>query len=52
MTTELGLMVAIPTLIVHGFLSHRVKKRLAMLERYAVEFVTATDTCKAGAPAG
>jgi biopolymer transport protein ExbB len=38
--TELGLMVAIPTLIAHGFLSHRIHKNLALLERYALEFVT------------
>jgi biopolymer transport protein ExbB len=34
--TELGLMVAIPTLVVHGFLSQRVQKNLSLLERYAV----------------
>jgi biopolymer transport protein ExbB len=42
-TTQLGLTIAIPTLIVYGFLSQRVKKRLALLERYAVEFVAAAD---------
>lgn len=46
-TTELGLMVAIPTLLMHTYLGHRVRKALAMLERYAIEFVTATDTYKA-----
>lgn len=40
--TELGLMVAIPSLVVHGFLSHRIQKNLSLLERYALEFVTAT----------
>jgi biopolymer transport protein ExbB len=39
--TELGLMVAIPTLVAHGFLSHRIQKNLSLLERYALEFVTA-----------
>ncbi|HVU17774.1 MAG TPA: MotA/TolQ/ExbB proton channel family protein [Candidatus Didemnitutus sp.] len=34
--TELGLMVAIPSLVVHGFLAHRVQKNLGLLERYAV----------------
>ena len=37
--TELGLIVAIPTLIAHGFLSHRIQKNLSLLECYAVEFV-------------
>lgn len=39
--TELGLIVAIPTLIAHGFLAHRIHRNLALLERYALEFVTA-----------
>ncbi|MCF3650667.1 MotA/TolQ/ExbB proton channel family protein [Synoicihabitans lomoniglobus] len=42
-TTELGLTVAIPTLVIHGFLSYRTQKNLSLLERYAVEFVTATE---------
>lgn len=50
-TTELGLMVAIPTLVIHGYLGHRVRKQLAMLERYAIEFVTATDLQKSTAVA-
>ncbi|HVT73737.1 MAG TPA: MotA/TolQ/ExbB proton channel family protein [Lacunisphaera sp.] len=45
--TELGLLVAIPTLVAHGFLAHRVHKKLGMLEHYALEFVTSV---KAGAP--
>jgi len=45
-TTELGLIVAIPTLVIHGFLSHRTQKNLSLLERYAVELVTATDEHK------
>jgi biopolymer transport protein ExbB len=47
--TELGLVVAIPTLIAHGFLAHRIQKNLSLLERYALEFVTAADTAKAAA---
>ncbi len=39
--TELGLIVAIPTLIAHGFLSHRIQKNLSLLECYAVDFVNA-----------
>ena len=46
-TTELGLIVAIPTLVLHGYLSHRMQKNLALLEQYAVEFVTASDEGKA-----
>ena len=45
--TELGLIVAIPTLVAHGFLAHLIHKKLAMLESYALEFVTAA---KSGEP--
>lgn len=45
-TTELGLMVAIPTLIVHSFLSHRTQDRLSLLERYATEFVIAAEQAR------
>lgn len=45
-TTELGLSVAIPALVLHGFLSYRTQKNLSLLERYAVEFVTATEDHK------
>jgi biopolymer transport protein ExbB len=44
--TELGLVVAIPTLIAHGFLAHRIQRNLSLLERYALEFVTAADAAK------
>jgi biopolymer transport protein ExbB len=44
--TELGLMVAIPTLVAHGFLAHRIQKNLSLLERYAVEFVAAAQEAK------
>ena len=33
----------VPTLVIHGFLSYRTQKNLSLLERYAVEFVTATE---------
>jgi biopolymer transport protein ExbB len=46
-TTELGLIVAIPTLIIHGYLSHRAQKGLSHLEQYSVEFVTAAEEGKA-----
>jgi biopolymer transport protein ExbB len=45
-TTELGLIVAIPTLVLHGYLSYRTQKNLSMLEQYAVEFVTASEERK------
>ena len=45
-TTELGLSVAIPALVLHGFLSYRTQKDLSLLERYAIEFVTAGEDHK------
>lgn len=42
-TTELGLAVAIPTLVAHGFLAHQIHKKLSLLERYASEFVAAAE---------
>lgn len=44
--TELGLAVAIPTLIAHGFLAHRFEKNLSQLERCALKFVIATETAR------
>ncbi len=45
--TELGLTVAIPTLVAHGFLAHRIQGKLSLLERYALQFMTAIGTAKA-----
>jgi biopolymer transport protein ExbB len=45
--TELGLMVAIPTLVTHGFLAQAVHRRLALLERYALQFTTAVEAGRA-----
>lgn len=45
-TTELGLVVAIPTLIAHGFLANRIQKNLSALERYALDFVIAAETAR------
>lgn len=42
-STELGLAVAIPTLVVHGFLAQRVHRNLARLERCALQFATAAQ---------
>ncbi len=47
-TTELGLLVAIPTLIAHGILAQRVQKNLSLLERYALEFATQREAKTAG----
>ncbi len=44
--TELGLAVAIPTLVAHGFLTHRIQKNLSLLQRYALEFCTAVETAR------
>jgi biopolymer transport protein ExbB len=44
--TELGLVVAIPTLIAHGFLANRIQKNLSLLERYALDFVIAAETAR------
>lgn len=49
--TELGLAVAIPALVMHGFLSHRINKNLAVLERQALEFVTAASPARSGVAA-
>jgi len=46
--TELGLLVAIPALVAHGFLAHRIQKNLSLIDRYAIEFVTAAEEAKAG----
>jgi biopolymer transport protein ExbB len=44
--TELGLVVAIPTLIAHGFLAQRIQRNLSILERYALDFVAASDSAR------
>ena len=50
-TTEFGLMVAIPTLVVHGYLNRRTQKNLAQMERYAAEFVAVAGERQAFASA-
>lgn len=45
--TELGLAVAIPTLVAHGFLAQRIHKNLSLLERYALQFCTAVEAARA-----
>jgi biopolymer transport protein ExbB len=46
--TELGLAVAIPALVVHGFLAHRINKNMARLERQALEFATTASSVQSG----
>lgn len=38
-TTELGLMIAIPTLVLHGIFTRIIKSRFGSMERVAFEFV-------------
>ena len=38
-TTELGLIVAIPSLIIHGLLSRMARQKLGDLEQIAVGFI-------------
>ena len=45
-TTELGLTVAIPVLILHGMLSRYAKRKLATMEESAVAFVNGVSTMK------
>lgn len=48
-TTELGLMVAIPTLILHGIFSRMIKRRFSDMERVAFEFVKNLSLEESGA---
>ena len=53
-TTALGLIVAIPTLILHGALSRMAKRKLGLLEELSVAFVNGVAAIRnraAGAPA-
>lgn len=46
MTTALGLIVAIPTLILHGALSRMAKRKLGMLEELSVAFLNGVDVLR------
>lgn len=46
MTTALGLVVAIPTLILHGALSRTAKRKLGLLEELSVAFVNGIDVLR------
>ncbi|MEM7410264.1 MAG: MotA/TolQ/ExbB proton channel family protein [Myxococcota bacterium] len=51
-TTALGLIVAIPTLIMHGALSRMAKRKLGLLEELSVAFVNGATAIRRGpAPA-
>lgn len=45
-TTELGLIVAIPALVLHGVLSRLAKNRLAAIEHAAVAFLNGLNTVR------
>ena len=45
-TTALGLIVAIPTLILHGTLSRMAKRKLGLLEELSVAFVNGAATLR------
>ncbi len=47
-TTELGLIVAIPALIVHGALSRMVKQKLGVLEQVSMGFVNGLEALRRG----
>lgn len=48
MTTALGLVVAIPTLILHGALARTVKRKLGLLEELSVAFVNGVEVLRSG----
>ena len=47
-TTALGLIVAIPTLVMHGALSRMAKRKLGMLEELSVGFVNGVMAIRHG----
>ena len=49
-TTALGLIVAIPTLILHGALSRMAKRKLGLLEQLSVAFVNGVSSIAGRAP--
>lgn len=48
MTTALGLIVAIPTLILHGALTRMAKRKLGLLEELSVAFVNGIEVLRSG----
>jgi len=51
-TTELGLMVAIPALILHGALTRMAKRKLGLLEQLSVAFVNGVAALRHAASRG
>jgi biopolymer transport protein ExbB len=49
-TTALGLIVAIPTLILHGALSRMAKRKLGLLEEVSVAFVNGVSSLRTPTP--
>ena len=47
-TTELGLIVAIPALILHGILSRMAKEKLGTLEQTALSFINGVVATRTG----
>ena len=45
-TTALGLIVAIPTLILHGALSRMAKRKIGLLEQLSVAFVNGLESIR------
>jgi biopolymer transport protein ExbB len=41
-TTEVGLMIAVPALLIHAYLSRRVRRAVALTQQTAIMFVNAT----------
>jgi len=52
MTTALGLVVAIPILILHGALSRMAKRKLGLLEELSVAFVNGVDVIQSRSARG
>ena len=50
MTTALGLVVAIPTLILHGALSRLAKRKIGLLEELSVAFVNGVEVLRGPEP--
>ena len=51
-TTAMGLIVAIPTLVLHGLLSRMAKRKLGLLEQITVAFVNGVASIKSSAARG
>jgi biopolymer transport protein ExbB len=47
-TTEVGLMIAVPALLIHAYLSRRVRRAVALTQQTAIMFVNATKLLDGG----